>query len=55
MELLGEWVMWNLVFGPFGDSISVGARYDEDIHYYPLAKTQQKKAKWPSCSRAATV
>jgi hypothetical protein len=29
---------------------------DEDIlHYYPLAKTQQKKAKWPSCSRAATV
>jgi hypothetical protein len=29
---------------------------DEDIlHYYPLAKTQQKKAKWPSCSRAAIV
>jgi hypothetical protein len=30
--------------------------YDEDIlHYYPLAKTQQKKAKWSSCSWAATV
>jgi hypothetical protein len=29
---------------------------DEDIlYYYPLAKTQQKKAKWSSCSRAATV
>ena len=36
---------------------NVGERIDEDIlHYYPLAKTQQKKwAKWPSCSRAATV
>lgn len=33
-----------------------GGGGDEDIlHYYPLAKTQQKKAKWPSCSRAATV
>jgi hypothetical protein len=29
---------------------------DEDIlHYYLLAKIQQKKAKWPSYSRAATV
>jgi hypothetical protein len=30
----------------------VESRFDEDIlHYYPLAKTQQKRAKWPSCSR----
>jgi hypothetical protein len=29
---------------------------DEDIlRYYPLEKTQQKRAKWPSCSQAATV
>jgi hypothetical protein len=27
---------------------------DENIiHYYPLAKMQQKKAKWPSCSQAS--
>jgi hypothetical protein len=33
-----------------------GAEDDEDIlHYYPLAKTQQKRAKWPSCSRTVTV
>jgi hypothetical protein len=25
MEHLGEWVLWNLVLVPFGDSVSVGA------------------------------
>jgi hypothetical protein len=32
-----------------------GLRDEDILHYYPLAKTQQKKAKWPSCSQAATV
>jgi hypothetical protein len=51
-------IIWNLIVAAI-----VGVNHekleqelDEDIlHYYPLAKTQQKRAKWPSCSRAETV
>jgi hypothetical protein len=52
--MVGETVGTDTSIAP--TSILVAAMPDEDIlHYYPLAKTQQKKAKWPSCSRAATV
>jgi hypothetical protein len=26
MELLGDWVMWNLIFVHFGDSVAVSTR-----------------------------
>ena len=33
MELLGDVVLMESCFGPFGDSVSVGARYVHGLHH----------------------
>ena len=33
MELLGDVGLVQSRFGPFGDSVSVGARYVHDLHH----------------------
>ena len=33
MELLGDMGLVQSRFGPFGDSVSVGARYVHDLHH----------------------